>query len=220
MGRLASITAHFACVSSFDVGESISHATPGALFSSGDWKIIKKKRHTSWVRGRVERTKKKKKEVEKKKQICFVLFCLFFLLLYNVYKWKGRCARKCVSTRTFPTKIKRIQKHKNKPKRIGIHFSHHKHRLATARQLITSPSFVLSFFVFSFFSFPPLSNIIKPIRKFANAQPSVNRENTFVISTTHSRSFQNRRAMISNTEREGNSIGNRIIISIKGAESN
>lgn len=212
MGRLASITAHFACVSSFDVGESISHATPGALFSSGDWKIIKKKRHTSWVRGRVERTKKKKKEVEKKKQICFVLFCLFFLLLYNVYKWKGRCARKCVSTRTFPTKIKRIQKHKNKPKRIGIHFSHHKHRLATARQLITSPSFVLSFFVFSFFSFPPLSNIIKPIR-IGRIHLSFQRH-TLVRFRTVGRWFPTRK------EREGNSIGKRIIISIKGAESN
>jgi hypothetical protein len=124
MGRLASITAHFACVSSFDVGESISHATPGALFSSGDWKIIKKETHIRpGYAGELKGPRRRRKKLKRRSR--FVLFCFvfFFLLLYNVYKWKGRCARKCVSTRTFPTKIKRIQKHKNKPKRIGIHFS-------------------------------------------------------------------------------------------------
>lgn len=78
MGRLASITAHFACVSSFDVGESISHATPGALFSSGDWKIFKKKRHT-YDLGTRESWKDQEEEEEERSWkeeadlFCFVL---------------------------------------------------------------------------------------------------------------------------------------------------
>lgn len=178
------------------------HLSRDARCSFFEWRLKnnKKKRHT-YDLGTRESWKDQEEEERSWKEeadlFCFVLS--FFLLLYNVYKWKGRCARKCVSTRTFPTKIKRIQKHKNKPKRIGIHFSITNIDWQRLDNLLHLP---VLFYLFLFFSFPPLSNIIKPIRMFASTQPSVNRENTFVISTTHSRSFQNSWAMISNTERK------------------